>query len=108
MLQKDSLSKEDRDAIKKAAQELLGKLTGGKLQIDRWREKAAAQAQVKAEIIKHLWGNLPLSVYDADEIDLKASAVFPTFTPPLSETNRGCITEFVCEVGLPRGSPRNL
>lgn len=31
---------------------LLGKLTGGKLQIDRWREKAAAQAQVKAEIIK--------------------------------------------------------
>lgn len=76
LLQKESLSKGDRDAIKKAAKELLDKLTGGKLQIDRWREKAAAQAQVKAEIIKHLWDNLPLAAYDADEIDLKASAVF--------------------------------
>lgn len=76
LLQKKSLSKDDRDAIKKAAKELLNKLTGGKLQIDRWREKAAAQAQVKAEIIKHLWASLPLSAYDADEIDLKANAVF--------------------------------
>jgi type I restriction enzyme R subunit len=31
---------------------------------------------VKAEIIKHLFANLPDGVYDADEIDLKASAVF--------------------------------
>ncbi|MEW3468725.1 type I restriction endonuclease subunit R [Pseudomonas aeruginosa] len=76
LLQKDSLSKADRDAIKEVAKELLGKLTGGKLQIDRWREKAAAQAQVKAEIIKHLWDSLPLTAYDADEIDLKASAIF--------------------------------
>lgn len=76
LLQKESLSKGDRYAIKKAAKELLDKLTGGKLQIDRWREKAAAQAQVKAEIIRHLWANLPLDTYDADEIDLKASAVF--------------------------------
>lgn len=76
LLQKDSLSKADRDAIKEVAKELLGKLTGGKLQIDRWREKAAAQAQVKAEIIKHLWGSLPLTAYDPDEIDLKASAIF--------------------------------
>ncbi len=76
LLQKDSLSKADRDAIKEVAKELLGKLTGGKLQIDRWREKAAAQAQVKAEIIKHLWDSLPLTAYDAEEIDLKASAIF--------------------------------
>lgn len=76
LLQKDSLSKADRDAIKEVAKELLGKLTGGKLQIDRWREKAAAQAQVKAEIIKHLWDSLPLTAYDPEEIDLKANAVF--------------------------------
>lgn len=89
LLQKDSLSKEDRDAIKKAAKELLGKLTGGKLQIDRWREKAAAQAQVKAEIIKHLWGSLPLSAYDADEIDLKASAVFShIYTSAIGDESR--------------------
>jgi type I restriction enzyme, R subunit len=47
-----------------------------KLQIDHWREKATAQAQVKAEIIKHLSANLPPGAYDAGEIDLKANAVF--------------------------------
>ena len=31
----------------------------GKLQIDHWREKATAQAQVKAEIINHLFAHLP-------------------------------------------------
>lgn len=76
LLQKESLTKGDRDAIKKVAKELLDKLTSGKLQIDHWREKATAQAQVKAEIIKHLFANLPTGTYDADEINLKANAVF--------------------------------
>lgn len=76
LLQKDSLTKGDREAIKKVAREMLDKLTSGKLQIDRWREKATAQAQVKAEIIKHLFANLPAGAYDADEIDLRAGAVF--------------------------------
>ena len=76
LLQKDTLTKGDRDAIKKVAIELLNKLTSGKLQIDHWREKATAQAQVKAEIIKHLFANLPPGAYDAGEIDLKANAVF--------------------------------
>jgi type I restriction enzyme R subunit len=76
LLQKDALSKAERDAIKKVSRELQEKLISGKLQIDHWREKAAAQAQVKAEIIKHLFANLPSDVYGADEISLKASAVF--------------------------------
>ena len=76
LLQKDTLTKGDRDAIKKVAVELLDKLTSGKLQIDHWREKATAQAQVKAEIIKHLFAHLPPGAYDADEINLKADAVF--------------------------------
>ena len=76
LLQKDSLTKGDRDAIKKVAKELLDKLASGKLQIDHWREKATAQAQVKAEIIKHLFAHLPSGAYDADEINLKANAVF--------------------------------
>lgn len=89
LLQKDSLNKGDRDAIKKAAKELLDKLTGGKLQIDRWREKAAAQAQVKAEIIKHLWDNLPLAAYDANEIDLKANAIFShIYTSAIGDDSR--------------------
>lgn len=76
LLQKDSLTKGDRDAIKLVAKALLEKLTSGNLQIDHWREKATAQAQVKAEIIKHLFSSLPAGVYAASEINLKASAVF--------------------------------
>lgn len=76
LLQKESLTKGDRENIKKLAVELLNKLTSGKLQIDHWREKATAQAQVKAEIIKHLFANMPAGAYDADEINLKANAVF--------------------------------
>jgi type I restriction enzyme R subunit len=76
LLQKDSLTKADREKIKKVSKDLLDSLANGKLQIDHWREKAAAQAQVKAEIVKHLLANLPDGVYDGDEISLKASAVF--------------------------------
>ncbi|MBQ0935467.1 type I restriction endonuclease subunit R [Ideonella paludis] len=76
LLQKDSLTKGDREKIKKVAKDLLDTLANGKLQIDHWREKAAAQAQVKAEIVKHLWANLPDGAYGDDEIDLKAAAVY--------------------------------
>jgi len=76
LLQKDSLSRGERETIKNVARELLAKLSSGKLQIDHWREKATAQAQIKAEIIKHLFAHLPLGAYDADEINLKAGAVF--------------------------------
>lgn len=63
-------------AIKKVAKALLERLASGKLQIDHWREKATAQAQVKTEIIKHLFAHLPPGVYDTDEINTKANAVF--------------------------------
>lgn len=76
LLQKDSLTKGERDKIKKVAKDLLLALNRGKLQINHWREKAAAQAQVKAEIIRHLWDNLPDGAYDADEINMKAGVVF--------------------------------
>ncbi|MBP7204282.1 MAG: type I restriction endonuclease subunit R [Propionivibrio sp.] len=76
LLQNNALTKGDREAIKKVARELLDKLAGGKLQIDHWREKATAQAQVKAEIIKHLFAHLPAGAFASDEINLKAGAVF--------------------------------
>jgi type I restriction enzyme, R subunit len=75
LLQKASLTRGERESIKQVARELLDRLTGGKLQIDRWREKATAQAQVKSEIITHLFTHLP-AAYDEDEIELKAGAVF--------------------------------
>jgi type I restriction enzyme R subunit len=76
LLQKDTLTKGNREAIKTVAKELLAKLSSGKLQIDHWREKATAQAQVKEEIIKHLFAHLPPGAYEAEEISLKASEVF--------------------------------
>ena len=76
LLHKDTLTKGNRESIKTVAKELLDKLNKGKLQIDRWREKATAQAQVKTEIITHLFAHLPSDAYDAEEIKLKADQLF--------------------------------
>ena len=37
---------------------------------------AKVQAQMQADIIKHLYAHLPGDAYDPDEITIKASAVF--------------------------------
>ena len=76
LLQKDSLTKGDREAIKKVAKDLLGKLADQRFALERLRSMATVQAQMKAEIIKHLYAHLPASAYDPDEINIKAGAVF--------------------------------
>ena len=76
LLQKDSLTKTEREAIKKVAKDLLGKLSDQRFALDRLRTMATVQAQMKAEIIKHLFANLPSPAYDPDEINVKAGAVF--------------------------------
>ena len=76
LLQKDSLTRSDRETIKKVARELLDKLADQRYTLDRLRSMATVQAQMKAEIIKHLFAGLPHDAYDADEISLKAGAVF--------------------------------
>ncbi|MEY3201275.1 MAG: Type restriction-modification system restriction subunit [Pseudomonadota bacterium] len=76
LLQKDSLTKSDREAIKKVAKDLLGKLSDQRFALDRLRTMATVQAQMKAEIIKHLFANLPSPAYHPEEINLKAGAVF--------------------------------
>ncbi|ABQ28444.1 protein of unknown function DUF450 [Geotalea uraniireducens Rf4] len=76
LLQKDTQTRPERERIKEVAKELLDKLLSDKLQIDHWREKATAQAQVKAEIIKHLFVNLPETGYAEHEISARADLVF--------------------------------
>ena len=76
LLQKDSLSRSERESIKKTAVDLLAKLQDIQLQIDHWREKASAQAQMRAEIIKHLFANMPGDRYSDEEISQKADALF--------------------------------
>jgi type I restriction enzyme R subunit len=82
LLQKDTLTRVEREQIKEVAKELLGKLLSGKLRIDNWREKATAQAQVKAEIIKHLFVNLPGAGYTEHEISARADMVFAHLYQP--------------------------
>ena len=76
LLQKNTLTLVERERIKEIAKELLDKLLSDKLRIDNWREKATAQAQVKAEIIKHLFVNLPGAGYAEDEISARVDMVF--------------------------------
>jgi type I restriction enzyme R subunit len=76
LLQKDTLTKGERDAIKKVAKDLLSKLSDQRFALDRLHTMATVQAQMKAEIIKHLFAHLPSRAYGADEINLKAGAVF--------------------------------
>ncbi len=76
LLQKDTLTRLERERIKRVAKELLDKLLSGKLQIDHWREKASAQAQVRAEIIKHLFVNLPGVGYTETEISTRVDMIF--------------------------------
>ncbi len=76
LLQKDSLTHSERESIKKTAVDLLARLHDVQSQIDHWREKASAQAQVHAEIIKHLFSHMPADRYSADEISQKADALF--------------------------------
>lgn len=76
LLQKPTLTRAEREQVKMVAKNLLAKLLEGKLRIDHWRAKASAQAQVKAEIIKHLFVNMPAAVYAEQEISDRANIVF--------------------------------
>jgi type I restriction enzyme R subunit len=76
LLQKETLTKKEREAIKKVAKELLEKLSDRRYELARLHTMATVQAQMKAEIITHLFNSLPSAAYGPDEINLKAGAVF--------------------------------
>jgi len=76
LLQKESLTKANREAIKQVAKALLAKLADQRFALERLRSMATVQAQMKAEIIMHLYANLPAGAYEPDEIQLKAGALF--------------------------------
>jgi type I restriction enzyme R subunit len=79
LLQKKTLKKGEREAIKKVAKDLLVKLADQRYTLERLRSMATVQAQMRAEIIKHLFSHLPAGAYDPEEINLKAGAVFAHF-----------------------------
>jgi type I restriction enzyme R subunit len=77
LLQKDTLTPKERDAIKKVATELLVKLEKGHLLMDHLRDLATKQAQLKLEIENHLWASELTDLgYTATDIVSKSQAVF--------------------------------
>ena len=76
LLQKEALSKGNREAIKQVARDLLDKLTDQRFALERLRSMATVQAQMRAEIIKHLYAYLPGDAYAPEDISTRAGAVF--------------------------------
>ncbi|HRB98288.1 MAG TPA: hypothetical protein PKY67_11340, partial [Nitrosomonas sp.] len=75
LLRKSSLSKKEREEVKKVAVKTLATLKKEKLRIERWRESTQVTAQVKTIIIDNLqW--LPKEAYADDEVDEKTDLVY--------------------------------
>jgi type I restriction enzyme R subunit len=77
LLQKDTLTKAEREAIKQVAKSLLHTLTDQRFALDRLRRMATVQAQMKAEITRHLYTHLPAGAYT--DIHARADGVFRHF-----------------------------
>ncbi|MRI40968.1 type I restriction endonuclease subunit R [Stenotrophomonas sp. MH181796] len=77
LLRKKSLSRKDREAVKKAAVELLARLEERNLLMGHLRDMAAKQAQLRHEIENHLWDSGMADMgYSEDEVVSKGDAVF--------------------------------
>ncbi|MCW5601373.1 type I restriction endonuclease subunit R [Nitrosomonas sp.] len=75
LLRKPSLSKKEREEVKKVAIKTLATLKEEKLKIDRWRESTQVSAQVRIIIYDNLqW--LPQEAYPVEEINDKANLVY--------------------------------
>lgn len=75
LLRKPSLSKNERDEVKKVAAKTLATLKEEKLKIDRWRESTQVTAQVKTIIFDNLqW--LPQEAYADEEVEEKTDLVY--------------------------------
>ncbi|MDP3608654.1 MAG: type I restriction endonuclease subunit R [Nitrosomonas sp.] len=75
LLRKSSLSKKEREEVKKVAVKTLATLKEEKLRIERWRESTQVTAQIKTIIIDNLqW--LPKEAYADDEVDEKTDLVY--------------------------------
>lgn len=67
LLSKETLTKKERDEVKKVAKDTLEKLKAEKLKIDRWRESTQVKSQVKI-IIDDSLQHLPQDPYPDEEL----------------------------------------
>ena len=68
LLQKERLSKTDRERLKEASRDLLRALQNLLAPLDQWTQKAQTQAEVEVFILDHLYPRLPSPPFsDADK-----------------------------------------
>ena len=76
LLRKKSLGRKDREAVKRAAVELLARLEERNLLMGHLRDMAAKQAQLRHEIENHLWASGMVDMgYSEGEVVSKGDAV---------------------------------
>lgn len=76
LLQKPSLSKKEREAVKQVAKSLYEKLTHQKQVLTNLRDSAVLQAQIKSDVRNSLFGGLPEYGFSEQEIVNFSDAMF--------------------------------
>ena len=76
LLQKDNITKTDREKVKLASRSLLEALTKLIAQRERWTEKEQTQADVEVLILDHLFTALPSPPFTDDEKQTAAKQVY--------------------------------
>ena len=76
LLYKESISKKDRETLKKASRGLLASLIELLKPMEQWTEKEQTQAEVKVFILNRLFESLPQPPYSTDEAEAVAGRVY--------------------------------
>ncbi len=76
LVQRDDLSKTDRERIKQASRELLAGVLKVIAPMDRWTEKEQTQAEVQTFILDHIFEVLPEPPYTPDDKQQVAALVY--------------------------------
>jgi type I restriction enzyme, R subunit len=76
LLQRENLSKADRERVKLASKNQLESLQRQIASMARWTEKEKTQAEVKVSILDRLYQDLPMPPFTSQEITATADRVF--------------------------------
>ena len=76
LLQKENLSKADRERVKQASQSLLDSIRKLIAPLERWTEKEQTQAEVEVFILGHLFQALPTPPFSDEEKEAVAKRVY--------------------------------
>ncbi len=76
LLFKDSISRADRERLKRASQSLLAWVHAVLAGMGDWTQNASTQAEVKVAILDSLWRTMPRPPFTDDETEARAERVY--------------------------------